>query len=63
MKGTYFITIKTTKPVKLSAILANRKLTHLMSTSVNLFTDEGIFEIYTPGKNIMIVIDSCMGDL
>jgi len=35
-------------------------MTHLMSSNVNLFTEKGTFEIYTPGHNLMIVVDTCL---
>lgn len=49
--------------VTVSMILVKKKLTHLMSSYANLFTEKGMFEIYTPGNNLMIVVDSCLGEV
>ena len=63
IKGTYFISINATSNVTVSLILVKKKLTHLMSSNANLFTEKGTFEIYTPGNNLMIVVDSCIGEV
>lgn len=34
-----------------------------MSSNVNLFTEKGTFEIYTPGNNLMVVVDTCLGEV
>lgn len=34
-----------------------------MSSNVNLFTEKGTFEIYTPGHNFMIVVDTCLSEV
>ena len=46
-----------------SFMLVKKKLTHLMSSNVNLFTEKGTFEIYTPGHNLMIVVDTCLSEV
>lgn len=63
IKGTYFISMNATSNVTVSLILVKKKLTHLMSSNANLFTEKGTFEIYTPGNNLMIVVDSCLGEV
>lgn len=63
IKGTYFITIGANKYVTASMILVKKKLTHLMSSNSNLFTEKGTFEIYTPGHNLMIVVDTCLNEV
>jgi hypothetical protein len=42
-KGTYFITFKAKQNVTSSLLLAKKKLTHLMSSNVNLFVEKGTF--------------------
>lgn len=55
--------MNSTASVTVSMILVKKKLTHLMSSNANLFTERGMFEIYTPGNNLMIVVDSCLGEV
>ena len=46
-----------------SFMLAKKKLTHLISSNVNLFTEKGTFEIYNSGHNLMIVVDTCLSEV
>ncbi len=63
VKGTYFINFRSNMKTTVSFVLVKKKLTHLMSSNANLFTEKGTFEIYTPGHNFMIVVDTCLSEV
>lgn len=59
----YSLQIKTSRPTKISIILAKVSLTHLVATRTLMYTYPATFQVFSPGDSIMIEIFSCLGDI
>lgn len=63
VKGLYTFSIKSEKEVSVSVILAKKSLTFLKQGKTNLMKTGGTFEIYNPGKNIIVEVYGCEGSV
>ena len=61
-RGNYTLVMESPVSIKVSLILVKKSFSHLKVGSSYLITDpETVFEIYSPGKSVMIEIFACEG--
>lgn len=63
-RGNYTLVMESPVSIKVSLILVKKSFSHLKVGSSYLITDpETVFEIYSPGKSVMIEIFACEGEV
>lgn len=63
MEGRYFLAINTNIPVNVTLLLIKTTHTYISPKRNYLFEEEGVYQIYSNHKNVLLEIFNCKGEV
>jgi len=61
-KGHYFVTVSSATDLSVTVLLVRKELTHLSPFKNYFFNKNGVYQIFTGQKNVLMELFNCVGD-